>query len=167
MPEGRVWDHEVNAAGRHDPQYFQKKLMKRLNLIILSAILLSVISCGKSKNFPSTPDLTFKGISPSEVRASDSVQIVCGFRDAEGDIQDSIFYKASNNNVFAPYAIPNFPAQRNMEGNIILVLERDLDFSTPVGGAAADTLSFDVYLKDRAGHISDTVRTTKVVVFGS
>lgn len=134
--------------------------------IMLSAGFFLAVSCGKSGNYPTTPDLTFKSIAPSEVGLTDSVVIVCGFKDQEGDIQDSIFFRASNNDIFGPYAIPDFPAQNNLQGNIILILQRGIDFVVPAGGGAADTLTFDLYLKDREGHKSDTVQTTPVVVLG-
>lgn len=147
--------------------YFKMRNMKQYGFIILLAIgVLAIISCQKNTNFPSTPDLTFKSIFPQEVRPSDSVVITCEFKDKEGDIQDSIFFKASNNDVFGPYAVPDFPPQNNLRGNIILILQRGIDFVVPAGGGAADTLSFQLYLKDKEGHISDTVQTTPVVILG-
>lgn len=145
--------------------------MKRLCLC-LPVLVLLIASCSKNGSFPTSPDLTFKTITPQEVHNGDSIQVVCSFRDKEGDLQDSIFYRpnsllnnAGDSGVFGDYQIPNFPTHRNLEGDIILVLYGGLDYQVPIGGAS-DTLYFDIFIKDRAGHSSDTVKTTPVVVFG-
>lgn len=130
--------------------------------------MLLVASCGKHSNFSSSPSLTFKSVVPGDVAAFDSMQIVCSFTDKEGDIQDSIYYKSSNGLTedFAGYAIPDFPSQHNLEGDIILQLYPGLDFPAPAGGAAADTIYISVFIKDKAGHSSDTVQTTPIIVRG-
>jgi hypothetical protein len=130
-------------------------------------MVLLALSCGKNGDYPSVPDLTFKSIGPSDVYSGDSLAITCGFKDKEGDINgDSIFFRANNAAVFAPYQIPNFPQQGNLQGDIILVLQSN-DLSFPAGPGAVDTVYFDVYIRDRRGHISDTVRTTPVLLHGS
>lgn len=142
--------------------------MKRLYLILVPALAILVSSCGKHGHFSSTPSLTFKSIGPDEVTSGDSLQVLCAFTDKEGDIQDSIYFRASNSLTpdFAGYAIPDFPSQPNLQGNIILELYPGLDFPTPTGGAEADTVYIDLFIKDKAGHASDTVQTTPILVRG-
>lgn len=140
--------------------------MKRYCLIAIPVVLFLLASCGKG-GFPSIPSLTFKSIGPVENYSGDSVQIVCGFRDRQGDIQDSVYYKASNNSVWGSYAMPNFPAQNNMEGNIIVYMYRGPDFTPPAGTGATDTIYFNVFIKDLSGHSSDTIKTTPIIVHGN
>lgn len=156
-------------ADANDHEIIKLLQMKKRYYLILpvAALLAFVMSCGKNGSFPSTPDLKFKSIGPYEVHQKDSVIVTCSFRDQEGDIQDSIYYKASNSTVYGSYAIPDFPKQQNLQGNIVVILERGVDFGVPPGGAASDTIYFDLYLKDVAGHVSDTVKTTPIVVHGS
>lgn len=147
--------------------------MKRyiVPVIIISGIFLITISCGKKGSFPSTPDLKFQSIYQTD---SNSIVINCTFRDREGDIQDSIYFQVYNlttpgnsTGLFAPYSVPDFPAQQNMEGNIMLILTpTDVHIGSGLGGGA-DSVYFDLYLKDRAGHISDTVRTDTILVQGT
>jgi hypothetical protein len=145
--------------------FFKKDRMKRLNLLILSLIVLLAISCSKKGDFPSVPDITFKSIGPSVVRTGDSISIVLGFKDKEGDINgDTVFFRASNSSVFGSYRIPEFPAQHNLEGNIILILQNN-DFADPNSAGGIDTIYFDLYIKDLHGHLSDTVQTSPVVVY--
>jgi len=143
--------------------------MKRHYLVMIPILMLVAASCGKNGNFSSTPTLTFTSVTPDDVASFDSMQIVCAFTDKEGDIQDSIYYRASNGLTtdFVGYAIPSFPTQKNLQGNIILQLYPGLDFPAPVGGAAADTVYISIFIKDQAGHSSDTVQTTPIIVRGN
>lgn len=131
-------------------------------------------SCGKNSSFPSTPDFEYQSIYPKELTNKDSVAITCSFRDQEGDIQGSIWYKVYNlttpDNSTADFDnygfdVPGFPAQKNMEGTIITILKPSVDFSvgTPQGGGS-DSIYFELFLKDAAGHISDTIRTDTVLI---
>ena len=141
--------------------------------IALLGGLLGVIGCGKSGNFPTTPDLKYQSVYPMELSSMDSVAITCSFRDQEGDIQGSVWYKVNNlttpanTTEFDNYGhdVPKFPEQKNMEGTIITILKPGVDFSVgSTQGGGSDSIYFELYLKDVAGHISDTVRTDTVLV---
>src|SRR5699024_2067623 len=131
--------------------------MKKYRIFI--GILLAVwglASCGKDNNFPSTPDLKFQSIYFD--KDSNRVVITCSFKDKEGDIQGTIWFKTyqitpggTNEGVFGQYPVPDFPSQNNMEGDIILILKQ-IDFT---GVSPGDSLYFDLYLKDKAEHVSD------------
>lgn len=137
--------------------------------------LLGAVGCGKSGHYPTTPDLKYQSIYPMELTTSDSIAITCSFKDQEGDVQGTVWYKAYNITTpadstvgFADYPLPQFPPQKNMEGSVILILKPMTDFSVgaPAGGGS-DSVYFDVFMKDNAGHISDTVRTDTVLVHSS
>lgn len=141
--------------------------MKRLYLYFLSAILVPafLVSCGNKGNFPSTPDLRFKSISPTVAEAGKDtlMSIVCSFKDAEGDIGGYVYYRQSNFPDFdSLYSLPDLPKQPNMQGNIILQLHSN-DIIFPVS-SGSDTVTYLLYIKDKAGHTSDTVETSKVVL---
>ena len=145
--------------------------MKKLCLLLACAITVLITSCGKNKNFPSTPRLTFKSISPQSLsnNSNDStLTIVCSFKDAEGDITGPVYFMQSNNTDIgydSLYSLPGLPARKNMEGDIILQLgSNDIYFP---GGSSVDTVTFSLYIKDEAGHTSDTVKTSKVVLISN
>lgn len=146
--------------------------MKKYPIFIVLLGIIAAVGCGKSGNYPSTPDLKYKSIYPHEFSTSDSVAITCNFKDAEGDIQDSVWFKVYNITTpedstpkFASYPMPqDFPAQKNMEGNIILILKPGQDFT--IGQGHNDSVYFDIFIKDNAKHISDTVRSDTVLVHG-
>ncbi|GAA4312124.1 hypothetical protein [Compostibacter hankyongensis] len=137
---------------------------------ILPALLggLLLTSCGKDKNFPSTPQITFKSISPLEYHGkTDQLSIVVGVKDAEGDLGDSVFYRQHISSDTLPWGsllMPQgFPKQENLEGNIILQLQSQL-ITLPTNPGVPDTGYFDVFVRDRAGHISDTIQTDKILL---
>lgn len=153
--------HHVHAPQR------KEKSMKRLYLYILSGLALPALltSCGKKDHFPSTPDLQFESINPNVAEAGKDtlISIVCSFKDKEGDIGGFVYFRQSNFPDFdSTYSLPSLPQQPNMQGNIILQLHsNDIIFPFSSG---TDTVTYFLYIKDQAGHTSDTVETSKVVL---
>lgn len=139
--------------------------MRKYQAIVIILLFISgLISCGKKEgSFPSSPYLEYKSIS---IDKADSIYITCSFRDKEGDIQNKIWYTAYNitnpgdsNDVYVSFQMPGVPAQKNMEGDILVKLSPNgQDFTA----TASDSLYFELYLEDMKGHISDTVRTDTV-----
>ncbi len=147
--------------------YFKKPfMMKRFGALAVIGVL-AALSCGKNGNFPSTPYLGFTSISPDHLVNGDTanvITIVCEFRDAEGDLSGPVFFQQSNNPVGfdSLYVLPNLPDQKNMKGNLILQLHNNDIFYPPSTGT--DTVTFSMYIKDDAGHISDTIQTSKIAL---
>jgi hypothetical protein len=148
--------------------------MKKLCFLLLGTVVtLLVVSCGKNHNFPSIPQLTFKSIYPQSMSSNsadgDSIlTIVCTFKDAEGDIAGPIYYLQSNNPEDAYdslYVLPDLPPQKNMQGDITLVLHSN-DISYPLS-SSSDTVTFRLYIKDKGGHTSDTVETSPIVLISN
>lgn len=141
--------------------------MKGLYLFVLSciAISLTLASCKGNGSFPSTPDLKFKSISPNQAEAGKDtmISIICTFKDNEGDIAGPVYFRQSNFPVFdSVYTLPDLPEQPSMQGNIILQLHSN-DIIFPLS-SGRDTVTYLLYIKDKAGHISDTVETTPIVL---
>ncbi|MBX6380749.1 hypothetical protein [Thermoflavifilum aggregans] len=146
-------------------------MMIRLIVIVVLAGLLFT-ACSKNHGFPSTPQITLESVNPLELGNGETLQIVLDFKDAEGDIQDSVFVREDVGydyyDIF--YPMPgDIPKQRNMQGQIIL----SLPYGSGAGGFAVaaprrpnlpDTAIFYIYIKDLQGHISDTVKTPPVIV---
>ncbi|HLR36977.1 MAG TPA: hypothetical protein VK084_02945 [Chitinophagaceae bacterium] len=132
-----------------------------------------MLSCGKDSTYPSTPYLKYDQIYPVDtVLASERVQITCTFKDAEGDIKgkNHLFYKginitrpASIPDTFSSYGkdIPVFVQSKDVKGELVVFLKPTMDFPANAG---YDSLCFELYLKDKAGHFSDTVRTDTIVM---
>lgn len=147
---------------------FKINFMKRYCFMIGSMMLFLLASCGKNGAFPTIPNLTFKSIGPSQVSANDTslvVTIECGFKDAQGDIAGYVYFRQNNNPIpgfDSTYSLPNLPAQKNMQGNLILQLHNN-DLYFPLS-SSTDTVTFDLYIKDSEGHTSDTIHTSPIVL---
>lgn len=152
-------------------------MMKRNSIyIIISIVFIGMISCSKSNDFPTRPYLEYESIyvpSGRDLNTSDTVAITCTFKDKEGDLQGKgrLFYRAvnltttTNTTEFEDYRhpMPDFPEQNKVEGELIVILSPDFDFSVGAAlGGGADSIYFELFLKDKAGHFSDTVRTDTV-----
>lgn len=141
-----------------------------LRLLIVVVFFLQITSCGKNDGaFPTTPSLKFEQIY---VDTLGFVNIQASFRDKQGDLAGrSIWFNVNNltttdNSIkdFVDYPMPDFPGQSNLAGTFTLILKQN-DFS--VGsqqGGGADSIYFDLYLEDAAGHLSDTIRTDTILV---
>jgi hypothetical protein len=136
-------------------------------------------SCNRAPNFPDYPQIEFVSITPNRVHNNDSVSVVFSFKDGNGDIgrasHDSISSHAdillidnrvSNPNLpkdTLPFWVPDitpFGKVKAVSGT--MRVEVNGVFQRP--GHNPDTLTYTIVLKDRAGHRSNGVATSKVVI---
>lgn len=160
---------------------FFTRSFQGLYIFFLSMCLLWV-GCAGDPDFPfgDRPDLEFISISPQEVKAiRDSIVIQVGFTDGNGDLGDSdnqvqnltlIDNRVNdmNNPITPEAAIINFslpdltPNTRNpaIQGIITIELVQTGVRRDRVGlELPVDSTSFDIYVQDRRGNVSDTVTT--------
>lgn len=147
--------------------------LKSLAFLVISSIFL--YSCGKSGTYPTIPQITFKSINPQEVHKSlipdqaPAVQITLGIRAAGNLAQDSVY--VSQSNVPAPplsFPMPtNIPDQKGVEGNVVINLSKyQVTFSN--SNPAGDTVHYAIFIMDQSGKvISDTVNTSRIVLFNN
>lgn len=140
-----------------------KKRCFYVSCIVAALALLA--SCSDKGGFPSTPDLQFKSISPrvAEAGVDTAINIICSFKDQEGDISGFVYFRQSNFPDFdSSYSMPDIPMQPNMQGDIILQLHSN-DIIFPLS-SGKDSVTFLLYIKDKAGHVSDTAETSPIVL---
>lgn len=162
--------------------------MKRLTYIYLclGLIIMMSASCDNDPGFPEEPIITFEDIQPRTVRENvDSMVVRIRFTDGNGDLGDaSGDPQAQNFNMFVEdnrvnspvdpitpeqslirYKVPNLtPDTKNpaIQGTIILtivptVIRLGLQYTE-------DTTSFNIYIVDRAGNKSNTIRTESILI---
>jgi hypothetical protein len=137
---------------------------------LISLLVLVVISCGKDK-FQSTPQLTLKSVSSTVVPANTGLQVILQLTDSEGDIGDSIWVRklttrcpSSNTLDSGKYRIPSdVPRTKNMDAEIIFTFDYAFDGLQPAC-TQPDTAIFSFWLKDLAGHVSDTASTPAIII---
>jgi hypothetical protein len=152
------------------------------NLFFASLFIALLVGCKPEPVFPIEPSLVFKEYIQSET--SDSLQVVFSFTDGDGDIGVSpgdadtnmlltVYYKnpLGEYSVYPqfntadpldsltyPYRVPRLTAsQKGVEGDIYVVIN-DAFISV------YDTIAFNAFIVDQAGHRSQLVRTPELIL---
>jgi hypothetical protein len=158
--------------------------MKDLKYLILPVF--GLLSCAASNDFNEIPIIEFISISKNSMIQSDlnkdSLTLTIGFEDGDGDIGygpqingiNLVVIDRRTNEVYSNFKVPAIPtegANNGVKGKIFLKL-----FTTcciypntpiacePLDGFPTNTISFDVYMKDRAGHMSNVITTSEVIL---
>jgi hypothetical protein len=167
-----------------------KKSLAGSSFLLLAAIVFS--GCYKEPEFPETPTIEFQDISKA-IRIDqfsgankDSVTISLKFQDGDGDLglnseeissaqlnEDynyvvRVFRKVRGNLVefkpFIPYSGFFFRLKKDDKpGPIEGTLDYSIDFPHPFT-PKRDSVQFQIFLKDRAGNISNTIETETIVL---
>jgi hypothetical protein len=165
-----------------------------MRYIFFISVLLFFAGCKVSnEQFPIEPRLTFKSFSRDVVTDMDTVTIIAEFTDGDGDIgipvgttprNDTVcvtpeariltnpgfnfFYKDLRDSctLFAAteYYQPN-KGKESIRGEVVIRLGA---FCKKVCGTpgCSDTAQFELTLRDRAGHLSNKIVTSKLVITG-
>lgn len=146
------------------------KAMKA-KILILFLIALITNSCNKN-TYTTSPQLTFKSVNATTITQGGLISFNIQFTDKEGDVQDSIWILRVSKicpgsfPAVYQYAMPSFTPTKDLKGII------ELDFSYNQTGTGYPTLSgcgvkndtsyFKFWIKDNAGHVSDTVSSPNI-----
>ena len=149
--------------------------MKRI--FVFCVLALAILGCNKDK-VESQPHLKFKSFNNDVVASNGFLRVTLDFTDQEGDL-DSIFVTRQRLNKRGPSyfdfyygSTPEFGNQNRGELQIDFNVGQDLIFSLPaisIPGSnppafEPDTLQLRFYVKDKAGHTSDTAAAKTLVV---
>lgn len=127
------------------------------------------LACNKNGAFPAVgPEISFQSMNGNVVPNGGTLVITLGFKDRKGDIQDTMFLSKFISGQLSysdlPYPIPkDVPQTKNLQGQIVLTLGYITDIGQPQNNHP-DTAVFQMYMKDLAGHSSDTVNTPPVII---
>jgi hypothetical protein len=146
----------------------------RAKLLILCLITSAALACNKD-SYTTQPQLTFKGVDHPIIAPNSTIEFQLNYTDKEGDIQSHIWVQKLTRNCPASNFTetdsipPNVPTQKNAKGEI------DLDYAygtipgyesiqEPQCQGQNDTCVFRFALTDLAGHTSDTVTSSVVIL---
>lgn len=159
--------------------------MKLKLAIVFCVSLLGMISCYKTPEYPIEPVIKFDSYSftnPYQALTDGSMYIT--FTDGDGDLGktsnndvvniNSIIIRNTKNNLIDTANIPYIPKKGTTDA-ISGKIEVKIYNSTLGGGfideadllllqKPLDTLIYEVFIKDRAGHVSNTVTTPPLIV---
>ena len=142
--------------------------------LLISAMFIVFLGCDKQK-FPVEPSIEFISIAPALVNETrgDSILITIGFEDGDGDLGSNdttfqdLFYHIMRANAFDTLLGLRLPfidtagSSNAISGEIELIFDSFFLVQPPF---SSDTIHYEIYVKDRAGHQSNTVVTDKIIV---
>ena len=143
------------------------------NTILFSILLLAILSGCKKDKYKSTPSLTFKSVSSTQVPKGSIVKFTLTFTDAEGDVSGSVYIEKNEPTCslssFTEWdSIPSFPTTKNQKGDIVLTFGNNAGTSLEDISPQCqrnDTAVFRFALKDKANHVSDTVSSPPIIIY--
>ncbi len=148
-------------------------------LLIAGFVLVALLACNKDK-YQTKPQISLRSIGGKVVPVNGVLNVVLNYTDKEGDISDSMFIKKIrlNKTVVATlrdslrYKIPDFPNYDKGQIDLALQYQNHLISASnppPIPGSnpsvpQPDTLVLKFWIRDKAGHVSDTVTTDQIVI---
>ena len=144
--------------------------MKQLIVFIIITCLFS--ACKKDEvKYSDIPAITFESISPGTIKQfSDSVIVTIGYVDGNGDLGENgsdvknAFVTDSRNNLTYIFRVKQLaPSDANIiiKGKLLIIVPQ-VALNNLIG--TAETATFSVYVKDRAGNKSNVVSTSSITI---
>jgi hypothetical protein len=144
--------------------------MKKYFFVIFASVLV-FFGCKKAENFSPIPEIEFVSFSKNPIKAFDETLIIeLSYKDGDGDLGENandvnnIFITDSRNNVEYKMRIKQLaPDNANIQIQGTLKIEMN---SVPLVNlnSNSETLSYSIYLIDRAGNKSNTITTEQLRV---
>ncbi len=151
--------------------------MKRI-LVILAACI-GIVSCFEAPKYSNIPKIAYKGfeMNGNTVQSGESLILNFSFEDGDGDLgllntSDTsrnffITLYSQNFTISDTFSIPNIPTSGSVDDISGTVRFNMISYYSvvcnPFAVSVYDTCSFDFFVKDRAGNISNKVTTDKVI----
>lgn len=141
----------------------------RATFIVLAIGLLT--GCKKEDSISNTPSVKYISITPNPaVKYQDEIVITIEYTDGDGDLGENtadvknLFVTDSRNNVTSEFRIPQLAPD-----NSSIIIRGNLNINLPPQGFVDDsnnseTVTYSIYVKDRAGNVSNTVQTGSLTV---
>jgi len=150
-----------------------RRLQPYNGLLVLVLGCLTMYCCKKAPTYPATPSLTWLNASPNPVKiGTDSLVLKFAFTDGDGDLgaaDTSVFVTDIRpNSINKPFTytfnLPSIPSKgsyKQITGNISINMYSNN--SCRPGHDTRDTVSYSIYVKDKAGNKSNTINTPLII----
>ena len=146
-----------------------------MRFIPIFVLVFLLFSCGKDK-FTTKPQLKYKSASATTISGSQTLTIKLDLTDKEGDFTPFLGVKktvagcpTSNFLDSAKFSVPNeFIKTKGTHGELNIILDRTNRGSNscflPGNLIRPDTTIFKFWTRDKAGNVSDTASTEKIII---
>lgn len=145
----------------------------RKNIISLFAIVAvgaCLSSCKKDKPvYSDVPEISFVSVSPSSVSAyGEPVTFVISYQDGDGDLGENssdvhnLFLTDNRFGITYAYRIQQLAPSTTpiiIKGQIKIILD-----NAGINSTSPQSVTFSIYVVDRAGHVSNTVTSSTITV---
>jgi hypothetical protein len=156
----------------------------KIKYTLYLALFVAFATCIRPPNYPIEPQIQFVGMTKTTMRQGfafeDSLHVTLTFTDGDGDLggvsgKDSlnvyITDKRNNKPVEQTFRIPFVPeagAKNGISGEIKFLMYTTCCLSLEPCKATPnhpiDTLVYELYIKDRAGHKSNAIQTKPILL---
>lgn len=153
--------------------------MRLYGILILAIAAMLPTSCKKANNNSVIPSITYGGISPNTVKSGngkDTVFVKLILNDGDGDLGNDpnsgihdVYLKDSRTGETNKYFFPAIPsdaikAEKGVQIYVTIKVEAGLFLVLRPDHPTGDTLSYDIYVKDKAGNNSNTITTEPIYI---
>lgn len=145
-----------------------KKLLILSSIIGAAGYFLS--SCNTGEEISEVPEISFESVAPNVVTEyQDSLVFTISYRDGDGDLgenntdNDNVFVQDSRNQVTY-----GFRVQQLAPDNANIAIQGNMNVTLPntaiVNGGTSESVSYTIWVVDRAGNESNKVTSSTVTV---
>tara|TARA_R110002072_G_scaffold4424_7_gene31065 strand:+ start:2040 stop:2483 length:444 start_codon:yes stop_codon:yes gene_type:complete len=144
-------------------------MMKR-TLWIVIGLLSTLSACDKLTAISEVPEIVFESVVPNVVTEyQDSLYFTVSYRDGNGDLGEN---NTDNNNLFIQdsrnQVTYGFRIQQLAPDNSDIAIQGNLNVTLPntaiINGGASESVSYSIWVVDRAGNESNRVSSSTVTV---
>lgn len=155
------------------------------NILVCLYLITGMYSCIIAPDYPIIPAIEYKGINKNIIDQGrvrdDSLMIQISFTDGDGDIGDAtnkanIFLIDDRDGKMITYSMPLIPQKGVTNGvsGTITILHTTLfnvccyytnaDPCSVPNTFVTDTVTYSLYIEDRAGHLSNTIKLQPIII---
>lgn len=151
-------------------RYTRSDIRYTIWMLIAGILFFCISSCKKKEEQTTTPEIEFISITPSTaVEYVNSITISFSYDDLDGDLGENdpnvtnLYVTDSRNSVIYNYRISQLsPDNSNIHirGNLNVVIKN----TAITDNSSSQSVTYSLYVKDRAGNTSNTITTTAITV---
>ena len=145
-------------------------MKKQLYFLSLVAIAFTIGACNLAPGVSETPEISFESVTPDVVTEyQDSLYFTISYRDGDGDLgenntdDNNLFIEDSRNQVAYGFRI-----QQLAPDNATIAIQGNINVTLPntaiINGSESESVSYTIWVVDRAGNESNRVNSSTVTV---
>lgn len=145
-------------------------MMKHLIPALVVGILITIASCKPDPATDPVPTIEFMSVDPSTVvEFQDSLTFIISYQDGDGDLgennptAENLFLRDSRNGVTYGFRIQQLAptgSEISIQGELNVILEH----TSITDGSSSQSVTYEIWVIDRAGNESNHVETGPVTV---